>query len=71
MKMDNRNFSQVVETIEGAEKDVDRVLGAARLQRHEGPGSRMTAEQKASLLAMLIGCGTFLGVLWILFGWVH
>lgn len=69
--MDDRKFHQVVETIDKAEKDVDKVLGAARLQRHEGPPTRMTAEQKADLLAMLIGCGTFLGVLWILFGWVH
>ena len=69
--MDDRKFDQVVKGVESAEKGVDRVLGAARLQRHAGPPTRMTAEQKAGLLEMLIGCGTFLGVLWILFGWVH
>ena len=71
MKMDSRSFDQVVKGVESAEKDVDKMLDAARLQRHEGSGSRLTGEQKAGLLAMLIGCGTFLGVLWILFGWVH
>ena len=69
--MDKRNFDQVVETIDKAEKDVDKMLGAARLQRHEGPGTRLTAEQKMELLMMLMGCGTFLGVVWVLFGWAH
>lgn len=32
-----RNFKDVVENIRGAEKDVDKVLNAARLERHEGP----------------------------------
>lgn len=69
--MDKRNFDQVVDTIESAEKDVDKVLEAARLQRHEGPSTRMTAEQKANLLMMLMACGTLLGVLWIMLGWAH
>ena len=69
--MDKRNFDQVVETIDKAEKDVDKVLDAARLQRHEGPSTRLNAEQKTNLLMMLMGCGTFLGFLWIMFGWAH
>lgn len=44
--MDKRNFDQVVETIDKAEKDVDKVLDAARLQRHEGPSTRLSAGQK-------------------------
>ena len=31
-----RNFKDVVENIRGAEKDVDKVLNAARLERHGG-----------------------------------
>ena len=69
--MDKRNFDQVVETIKRAEDDTDRVLEAAKLQRYEGPGTRLTAEQEMGLLMTLMGCGTFLGVVWVLFGWVH
>lgn len=69
--MDKRNFDQVVETIDKAEKDVDKVLDAARLQRHEGPSTRLSAGQKMDLLMMLMGCGTFLGFVWLLFGLGH
>lgn len=69
--MDNRNFDQVVKGVENAEKDVDKMLDASRLQRHEGPGTRLTADQKMDLLMMLIGCVTLLGVLWIMIGWSH
>jgi len=69
--MDKRTYDQVVKGVESAEKDVDKMLGAARLQRHEGPSTRLTAQQKTNLLMMLMGCGTALGVLWILFGWAH
>lgn len=69
--MDNRNFDQVVKGVESAEKDVDKMLDAARLQRHEGPCTRLTGEQKASLLYTLMGCVTLLGAIWILFGWVR
>ena len=71
MNRDNRNFEEVVKGVENAEKDVDKVLGAARLQRHEGPGTRLTAQQKMELLMMLMGCGTFLGFVWLLFGMTH
>lgn len=34
-KVDERRFVDVVDTIKGAEKDVDAVLKAAKLERHE------------------------------------
>lgn len=68
MNKDNRNFEEVVKSVESAEKDVDKMLDAARLQRHEGPGTRLTAEQKMDLLMALMGCGTMLAIIWILFG---
>lgn len=58
-----RNFKDVVENIRGAEKDVDKVLNAARLERHEGPNRHMTGEQKLVLLLSLIAAGTFLTLL--------
>lgn len=58
-----RNFKDVVENIRGAEKDVDKVLDAARLERHEGPNRHMTGEQKLILLLSLIAAGTFLTLL--------
>ena len=58
-----RNFKDVVENIRGAEKDVDKVLDAARLERHEGPNRHMTGEQKFVLLLSLIAAGTFLTLL--------
>lgn len=51
------------ENIRGAEKDVDKVLDAARLERHEGPNRHMTGEQKLVLLLSLITAGTFLTLL--------
>ena len=58
-----RNFKDVVENIRGAEKDVDKVLDAARLERHEGPNRHMTGEQKLILLLSLIAAGPFLTLL--------
>ena len=58
-----RNFKDVVENIRGAEKDVDKVLDAARLERHEGPNRHMTGEQKFVLLLSLSAAGTFLALL--------
>ena len=58
-----RNFKDVVENIRSAEKDVDKVLNAARLERHEGPTRHMTGEQKLILLLSLIAAGTFLTLL--------
>lgn len=58
-----RNFKDVVENIRSAEKDVDKVLDAARLERHEGPNRHMTGEQKLILLLSLIAAGTFLTLL--------
>ncbi len=51
--MENRNFEDVVRSIASSEDDVDKVLKAARLERHEA--NRMTGEQKLSLaIAALI-----------------
>jgi len=58
-----RNFKDVVENIRGAEKDVDKVLDAARLERHGGPNRHMAGEQKLILLLSLIAAGTFLTLL--------
>ncbi len=66
--MDKRNFEDVVKGVESAEKDVDKMLDAARLQRHEGPGTRLSADQKVWLLELVIGCGTLLGFFWIITG---
>lgn len=66
--MEKRTFDDVVKGIESAESDVDRVLDAGRLERHEGPSTRLSADQKAWLLELLIGSGTILGVLWMFIG---
>ena len=58
-----RNYKDVVENIRSAEKDVDKVLDAARLERHESPNRHMTGEQKLVLLLSLIAAGTFLTLL--------
>lgn len=63
--MDKRNFTEVVKGIESAERDVDKVLGAGRLERHEGPSNKLSAEQKTYLLVMLMACVTFLCALQI------
>ncbi len=52
---DERKFTDVVDTIDKAEKDVDKVLDAARLERHEGPNMRLNAEQKYTIIMTLIG----------------
>ena len=41
--MEERTFGQVINGIENAEKDVDRVLKAARLKRHEMSDKRFEA----------------------------
>lgn len=50
-----RKFEEVVETIKNAEEDVDKVLSAARLERHEGPPRYLSAEQKMSIIYCLFG----------------
>ncbi len=52
---DERKFTDAVDTIDAAERDVDRVLDAARLERHEGPDMRMTGEQRYNIIMALIG----------------
>ncbi len=59
---DERRFTDVVDTIDKAEKDVDKVLDAARLNRHEGPQMRLNAEQKFYLLMALMAMTFFLAL---------
>lgn len=47
---DERKFEDVVQTIKCAEDDVDKVLDAARLLRHEGESRNLSAQQKADLI---------------------
>lgn len=56
---DERKFKDVVGTIDAAEKDVDKVLTAARLERHERPDMRMTGEQKYEIILTAIIAGAF------------
>jgi len=56
---DERRFADVVNTIDAAEKDVDKVLDAARLERHEGPQMRLTGEQKYEIVITAIIVGAF------------
>lgn len=62
---DNRKFRDVVDDITTAEKDVDAVLKAARLERHEG--TRLSAEQKTDIIMLLIGVIGGLGLMFMLF----
>ena len=62
---DNRKFRDVVDDITTAEKDVDAVLKAARLERHEG--TRLSAEQKMNIIMLLIGVIGGLGLMFMLF----
>lgn len=65
---DEKTFAEVVEDIRSAETKVDKVLDAARLERHAGPPARLSAEQKYCLLLaglgvlLVFGLLTFLGV---------
>lgn len=65
--MKERSFEEVVRSIAASEEDVDKLLAAARLERHEGPGRYMTGEQKYVLLCALIGAGAFLGFVYTIF----
>lgn len=49
-KTEKRDFEDVVTTIKQAESDVDKVLDAARLERHEERDNRLSAEQKMTLI---------------------
>ena len=62
---DNRKFRDVVDDITMAEKDVDEVLKAARLERHEG--TRLSAEQKMNIIMLLIGAIGGLALMFMLF----
>lgn len=63
-----KEFQEVVNTIRDAEKDVDKVLDAARLKRTEGPDRYMTGEEKYNLLLVLIlviACLIFFALLFL------
>lgn len=49
-KQDERKFVEVVQSIVQSEKDVDKILEAAKLDRHERPDNRLSAEQKVGLI---------------------
>lgn len=66
-----RTFNEVVRSISRAEKDVDKVLHAARLQRHE----RMSDQQLDMIMSYVIGiililaCSGMFGMMyWIIGG---
>ena len=63
MSKDERKFLDVVQSIKGAEDDVDKVLEAARLLRHEGQSRKLNAEQKADLIETGIFAAILLGFL--------
>lgn len=60
MQKDERKFQDVVDTIDKAEQDVDKVLDAARLERKEGADRHMTGTQKFYLLLALIGAASII-----------
>lgn len=56
--MDERKFTDVVKSIASSEKDVDKVLDAARLLRREGKDRHLSADQKLEIIGnsfLLIG----------------
>lgn len=59
---DTRKFTDVMDSIRNSEKDKDRFLEAANLERHEKCSNRLSAEHKMTLLLALIGCAFFLTV---------
>ncbi len=69
--MDERKFTDVVKSIASSEKDVDKVLDAARLLRHEGESRKLNAAQKLDLaediIFAVIILGAFFGMLAMFF----
>ena len=64
--MDERKFTDVVKSIASSEKDVDKVLSAARLLRYEGESRKLNAAQKMELIEEIIFAAIILGA----FGWL-
>lgn len=67
MAKDNRTFEEVVTSIVKAEDDVDKILQAARLERHES-NTRLNAEQKKEVIGwafLLIGFLAFICVFFL------
>lgn len=63
---DNRKFIDVVQGVRDAERDVDKMLEAARLERHET--NRMTGEQKMECFLWTLGALAALAFAFIMFG---
>lgn len=63
---DNRRFTDVVRGVRNAERDVDKMLDAARLERHES--CRMTGEQKMECFLWTLGALAALAFAFIMFG---
>lgn len=64
---DERKFRDVVETIVTAEEDVDKILKAARLTRHE-KANALTSDQKSEIIELAIFAAIILGFFGMLFG---
>lgn len=67
MKNDNRTFEEVVTSIVKAEDDVDKILKAVRLERHES-NTRLSAEQKKEIIGwvlLLIGFLSFISIFFL------
>ncbi len=67
MDRKERTFEEVVRSIAASEMDVDKILAAARLERHEAPDRHLDGEQKYTLLCALLGAGVLLGFFYIMF----
>lgn len=63
---DNRRFTDVVRGVRDAERDVDTMLDAARLERHET--NRMTGEQKMECFLWTLGAFTAIAFAFVMFG---
>lgn len=57
---DERKFADVVRSIATSEEDVDKILNAAKLDRHEAPSTKLSASQKMELI---FGCMILIGIL--------
>lgn len=66
---DNREFKTVVKTIKGAEKDVDKVLKAARLNRVEK--GKMSGRDLEMILEFLFGISVLVFMLVFFYVMTH
>lgn len=68
-KKDERKFLEVVKSIRESENDVDKILEAARLMRHEDANHRLSGEQKYYIILCSIICTCVVAVLSVLCLW--